>query len=136
MLGATLFVGCYSVRWMLLSSDFAAELASLAIGPGPWALGPGTRAPFFNHSSVGGLCSMLGATLFVGCYYLLISRRSSLRSQMGPGPGPWAWDQGPGSLFLNHSSVGGLRSMLCATLFVRRYSVRWVLLSPLGATIF
>ncbi len=134
-LGATLVTGCYyllisqrrSLRSQLGLGSFSymAELASLAA----------SRLTFFSHSSVGGLCSMLGATLVVGCYschwvplsslcatiivcdYLLISRRSSLRSQLGPGtrPGPGTRDP---SLFSNHSFVGGLCSMLGATLVV------------------
>ncbi len=63
--------------WLRITSrDVAGDVwrsslrSPLGPGPGPWALGlgPGTRAPFFNHSSVGGLWSILGATLVIGCY--------------------------------------------------------------------
>ncbi len=37
-------------------------------GVAPFTSGSRDPGLFFNHSSVGGLCSMLGATLFVGCY--------------------------------------------------------------------
>ncbi len=108
MLGATLFVGCYSRHWGLLSSDFAAELASLAVGPWARALGPGTRdpGPIFEITLLLGVCVQcwvlpcsLGATLFVGCYsvrWVLLS--SDFAAELASlAVGPWALGLGPGT---------------------------------------